>query len=227
MRNEERLARVSLLAGLDENARATLAQQMKPVAVPAGTTVCRQGEAGDSLYLIEEGTVEVVVQDSLGDQSVLEQMGPGQHFGEMALLDEGPRSATVSAVSDVKLLRLTRSGFQELVLHQPSVAVLLLRELSRRLRACHRRVVDLALLDAFARIGRFLADHAVREGDREVLPAQWSVETMAKSLELAPRMAEQVLKELEMEGYLTVSGGRIVVHRHLLRPDELVGMLIW
>jgi len=168
-----------------------------------------------------------VVQDSLGDQSVLEQMGPGQHFGEMALLDEGPRSATVSTVTDATFLRLSRAGFQELVLHHPSVAISLLRELSRRLRACHRRVVDLALLDAFARIGRFLADHAVREGDEEVLPAQWSVESMAAHLELAPRMAVQVLKELEMEGYVADSGGRIVIHRHLLRPDELVGMLIW
>ena len=227
MRNEERLAQVPLLAGLDETARAALAQQLERVSLPAGTTVCTQGEAGDSLYLIEEGTVEVVVQDSLGDQSVLEQMGPGQHFGEMALLDEGPRSATVSTVTDATFLRLSRAGFQELVLHHPSVAISLLRELSRRLRACHRRVVDLALLDAFARIGRFLADHAVREGDEEVLPAQWSVESMAAHLELAPRMAVQVLKELEMEGYVADSGGRIVIRRHLLRPDELVGMLIW
>lgn len=227
MRNEERLAQVPLLAGLDETARAALAQQLERVSLPAGTTVCTQGEAGDSLYLIEKGTVEVVVQDSLGDQSVLEQMGPGQHFGEMALLDEGPRSATVSTVTDATFLRLSRAGFQELVLHHPSVAISLLRELSRRLRACHRRVVDLALLDAFARIGRFLADHAVREGDQEVLPAQWSVESIAARLELAPRMADQVLKELEMEGYVAISGGRIVVHRHLLRPDELVGMLIW
>jgi CRP-like cAMP-binding protein len=104
---------------------------------------------------------------------------------------------------------------------------LLLRELSRRLRACHRRVVDLALLDAFARIGRFLADHAVREGGEDVLPAQWSVESIAKSLELAPRMAEQVIKELEMEGYVALVGERLVVRKHILRPDELVGMLIW
>jgi CRP/FNR family cyclic AMP-dependent transcriptional regulator len=227
MRHEERLAQVPLLAGLDETARTALAEQLESVSFPAGTTVCRQGEVGDALYLIQEGTVEVVVQDSLGDQSVLEQMGPGQHFGEMALLDEGPRSATVSTVSDVELLRLSRDDFQQLVLQHPSVALLLLRELSRRLRACHRRVVDLALLDAFARIGRFLADHAVREGGEDVLPAQWSVESIAKSLELAPRMAEQVIKELEMEGYVALVGERLVVRKHILRPDELVGMLIW
>jgi CRP/FNR family cyclic AMP-dependent transcriptional regulator len=227
MRNEDRLAQVPLLAGLDEAARTSLARQLEPVTLPAGATICRQGETGDSLYLIQDGTVEVVVQDTLGDQSVLEQMGPGQHFGEMALLDEGPRSATVSAITDVTLLRLSRNGFQELVLRQPSVAFLLLREISRRLRACHRRVVDLALLDAFARIGRFLADHAVREGEREVLPAPWSAESIAARLELAPRMAEQVLKELEMEGYVERAGDQLVVRRHLLRPDELVGMLIW
>jgi CRP/FNR family cyclic AMP-dependent transcriptional regulator len=227
MQPHELLGQVSLLSGLDEDSRKVLAGQMQSVEVPAHTKVIAPGDAGDVVFLIRTGTVEVLIHDADGTPTLLATLGPGEYFGEMALLDDHPRSATIVTTAPCVFLTLSRAAFHDLVVRQPTVALALLRELSARLRACHRRVADLAVVDAYARVGRFLLDHAVREGGREVLPASWTVSAMAAETELSEAMAGQVLRELEREGYVETTAGRVFILKQLVRPHELVGFLIW
>ncbi len=170
---------------------------------------------------------KVRIQDEEETPVILATLGPGEYFGDMALLDDQPRSATVVTETPCVFLTLSRAPFQALVLQQPGVALSLLTEVSRRLRACHRRVADLALLDAYARTGRFLIDHAVRGDEHQVLPARWTPQAMAVELGIPGATLEQVLRELEREGYLAREGGRMVVLKQLVRPHDLVGLLIW
>lgn len=227
MQPDDLLAQVPLLASLDPRSREHLAGQLASIRVPADTTVFSQGDAGDTLFLIQEGKVEIRIQDEEETPVILATLGPGEYFGDMALLDDQPRSATVVTETPCVFLTLSRAPFQELVLQQPGVALSLLTEVSRRLRACHRRVADLALLDAYARVGRFLIDHAVRGDEHQVLPARWTPQAMAVELGIPGAALEQVLRELEREGYLAREGGRTVILKQLVRPHDLVGLLIW
>jgi len=96
---------------------------------PAGTVVLRQGTPGDRMFVIQEGEVEI----RIGDR-VLERVGPGGFFGEMALVDRTPRSATAIAASDVRLVAIDAKRFGRLVQEVPGFALEVLRGLARRLR---------------------------------------------------------------------------------------------
>lgn len=94
-----------------------------------GDEVFAEGEAGDALYLVIDGKVRVHKQDR-----VIAELGERECFGEMAILDAAPRSATVTAVSDTNLLKLTREDFQDIMAEKPEIAMGIIKVLTRRLR---------------------------------------------------------------------------------------------
>jgi CRP-like cAMP-binding protein/di/tricarboxylate transporter len=133
------LTRIPLFAGLDRVVRAQLAAHLDPVAVEQGDAVCRQGEPGDSLYVVAAGRLGVHVHDPAGRASRrIDGLGPGDFFGEMALLTGEPRSATVRAETPSRVFRLDRERFEALVRQQPSSFLAIARELSRRLATSNR-----------------------------------------------------------------------------------------
>jgi CRP/FNR family transcriptional regulator, cyclic AMP receptor protein len=95
----------------------------------AGDRVFAEGETGDALYMVMAGTVRVHREERL-----IAELGEGECFGEMALLDASPRSASVTALTEVSLLRISREDFQELLTDRPDVALGVIRVLTRRLR---------------------------------------------------------------------------------------------
>ena len=102
------LERVAILFTLSDNILRALARALEPATVPAGTNIINQGEQGDALFIIEEGRCEVVVEESPGHHIVLSFLGPGDFFGEMALISEETRSASVKALENCKVLVLDR-----------------------------------------------------------------------------------------------------------------------
>ena len=94
-----------------------------------GDEVFAEGEAGDALYLVVDGKVRVHKQDR-----VIAELGERECFGEMAILDAAPRSATVTAVSESNLLKITREDFQEIMSEKPEIAMGIIKVLTRRLR---------------------------------------------------------------------------------------------
>ena len=133
MRNDakiERLAGIPLFAGSRPRELEGVARLCTEVDVPAGRTLCREGETGQEFFVLESGTVSVEV----GGRQVA-TLGPGDFFGELALLDAGPRNATVTAQSDVKVLVVSRQEFMGLLEEEPVVAVRMLPAIGARLRA--------------------------------------------------------------------------------------------
>ena len=138
--DEERSARlrsVDLTSGLDRVALARLAAYMDPVAVRAGDAVIAEGEIGDALYIVVRGTFGAFV----GDERV-NSIGPGHYVGELALLVDEPRSATIRADSDGEVLRLDRERFMELLGHDATAARAVATTLARRLRRRHGELPD-------------------------------------------------------------------------------------
>ena len=125
------LRRVPIFRGLAKATLLEVARRVTEVAHPAGTTLVREGDPGDALCIIVEGTVEVIK-----DGRSVAQMVGGDFFGEISLIDGKPRSATVVAVEDTVPLMLRATDFQEL-LNIPLVARAALESLAQRLREAH------------------------------------------------------------------------------------------
>jgi CRP-like cAMP-binding protein/di/tricarboxylate transporter len=162
-RSAELLAKADLFSGVDRVTLAKLAANLDPVSFSKGEAACKQGEAGDSLYLVSEGSFGVFVSSDDDTRQVrVATFGRGACFGEMALLTGEPRSATVLADGAGELLRLDHERFAELVRRDPSIGLALSASLSRRLGtasqtiresdAVVRRQVERQLAQAPARI---------------------------------------------------------------------------
>lgn len=128
------LSSVKLLAGMPERDLKEIAQQAREVRHPTGTQITVRGREGVGFMMILEGQAAVSTPDG-GERS----LGPGDHFGEMALLDQEGRSATVTATTDLVLAAIADWNFKPFLLKHPEVAYRMLQTLSRRLRDAEAR----------------------------------------------------------------------------------------
>jgi len=135
MTHEEFLAKVPLFAGCSPAQVAEIAAVAQEDAFEIGQIVVTQGSLGQAFYLVLSGRVEI-----RRDGKSLGAFGPGEFFGEMSLLDQAPRSATVRAVEQTSCLMLSSWDFRALLENQPSIAIRLLEVLSRRLRVADERI---------------------------------------------------------------------------------------
>ena len=125
----ERLSQVPLFAGCSNRELQTIARTVRDIDHTPGAVIAREGEPGVGLFIIADGKAEVTIG---GKKKAT--LGPGDFFGEIALLDGGPRTATVTAVSVVRLLGLTEWVFRSLMMDHPSIALKTLEAMAGRLR---------------------------------------------------------------------------------------------
>lgn len=128
------LAEVPLFQFLDDRERADLAQQLEVVRFATGESIFNYGDPGDALYVIRSGRVEVFFKNDTGERVVLEVDGPGDFFGELSLLDNGCRSASVTALEDTEALRVDRDDLQKYLSMRPQAAMDLLAAMGKRQR---------------------------------------------------------------------------------------------
>src|SRR5579859_1952507 len=120
------LAEVELFEHVSAEDRARLAEFIDLKALAAGDTLFRVGEPGESLYIVRAGEVELFIRDTAGQKIALTVAGPNEIFGELALLDRGPRTATALALTDTQLLELDRNDLLLLFQKSPNAALRLL-----------------------------------------------------------------------------------------------------
>ena len=132
------LKEVPLFQLLDDHERAELAAQLDVVHFPAGQTIFSYGEPGDAIFVISSGEVEVFFKNDTGERIVLEVATRGDFFGELSMLDNGTRSASVVATKDTEALRLDRPDLEKFLQLRPQAAMDLLAAMARR----HRETVE-------------------------------------------------------------------------------------
>jgi CRP/FNR family transcriptional regulator len=126
------LAGVPLFAGLSNRHLRRIAGLAQEVSFPEGKPIVQTGSRGNAFFVIVEGTARVLAGYS---SRTLARLGPGDFFGELALLDGGPRTASVVAASPLRTIRIPRAEFRTMLRSEPDVAIKILEELSRRLRS--------------------------------------------------------------------------------------------
>ncbi|HEX6586655.1 MAG TPA: DHA2 family efflux MFS transporter permease subunit [Solirubrobacterales bacterium] len=127
------LSQAPIFAGLSQEAREKIAERSRTLHLAAGEWLFRQGEEGDALFVIRAGRLEVVAEKG-GDGAVIRVLGRGAALGELALLTESPRSASVRAARDTDLIAIDRAEFERLLAAEPEVSVALTRTLGAQLR---------------------------------------------------------------------------------------------
>jgi CRP-like cAMP-binding protein len=182
---------------------------------PKDTVVFFENEEGDFFFMILSGRIKVAILGDDGREVILSILGPGDFFGEMALLDNEPRSATAIAVEEAELLSLHRNDLQGLFAENPTISVALIRVLTARLRRANQQISSLALLDVYGRVARVVLDLAREEGrrlrDGRIAFRRPTHQEIANRIGTTRETVTRMLKDLERQGLLRVEGRELVL----------------
>ena len=169
----------------------------------------RRGERTDALYIILAGRAKVVIDDGEGREVTLTTIGPSEFFGEMSLIDERPRSASVEAIEVCEVLYLSKQAFMVSLKDNFDVAMLMLRSVVGRLRNADDKIASLALMDVHGRVARLIMEEA------KLSDGAWVVDTgseeMARMVGASREMVSRVLKEMRESGLIRRDKRKIIV----------------
>ncbi|MGH3845050.1 MAG: Crp/Fnr family transcriptional regulator [Pseudonocardiaceae bacterium] len=213
------LAQTQLFAGLDQAELHRLGTHARQRTYQKGEHIFHQGDAGDAVFVLTEGRVKVVFASEDGGEMILATLAPPDVFGELALIDGGPRSASIQTLEPTTALTLTRATLFDLMSRQPEVTDVVLRSLGRLVRRMIEQAGDLVFLDLHGRVAklllRLIEDAAGRPEKR---PGQgWSLDLRLTQADLAAMVGgsrqsvNQILHLFERRGYLRIAGHRLVV----------------
>lgn len=218
-RIRELLTGVELFAEMkdDEIDELTSLAQIKNLG--KDTTIFHAGDPADAVFVVASGRVKVVITSSDGKEFILTVLGPGQVFGEMALLESAPRSASVVTLSAVEVLMINRSDFQRLLDSNPRISQRLMAILSRRLRRANAKMESLAYMDVAGRLARYLLDlardHGQRLGNGWVVVRRPTHSDIAHSIGTSRETVSRLINEFE-EGFGLVNKGKFTYIRENL-----------
>ncbi|MDB5926784.1 MAG: Cyclic nucleotide-binding:Bacterial regulatory protein Crp [Betaproteobacteria bacterium] len=203
------LKTVPLFSLFSDHELATLFPAIQHRSYPRHSFMLRAGEKTDALYIILSGKAKVVIDDGDGREVTLTTIGPSEFFGEMSLIDEKPRSASVEALEACEVLYISKPAFMACLKDNFEAAMLILRNVVARLREADRKIASLALMDVHGRVARLLMDLA-----RDV-NGIWVVDTgseeMARMVGASREMVSRVLKEMRDGGLIRRDKRKIIV----------------
>ena len=206
----EVLKSIPMFQHLDAEELAALAVLLRERRFARGGIIVTQGEPGDALFLIGQGQVKVAVFAEDGREVILSVLTAGGFFGEMALLDDEPRSAHVIAMTDATLHQLRRDDFRNRLGGSPALGIALLRELSRRLRRADETIASLALLDVNGRIANLLLELAREEGGDRI-SRKLTHATIGQMVGASRETVSRTMRSLVVQGVISVTRREIVL----------------
>ena len=211
------IRRVPLFSMLTESQAMSVADAVVKRRFKRGEVIVEQGKKTNALFILLNGRARVITADSRGREVILATLQPGDHIGEMSLIDNEPHSATVRAEVQTDVLMLGRIEFARCLPENSSMAYAVMRGLVQRLRHADRKIESLALMDVYGRVARALLEFATETGDGEMLIREKiSRQDIAKMVGASREMVSRVMKDLEERGFIqTQEGGSIIVKERL------------
>ena len=184
-------------------------------AIPRNTVVLSAGDSTDNIYFVLSGALKVQVSDEDGREVILSKLGPGELFGEMGVLDDHPRSATVLAVESSQVVVMGKADFKQCLVDNPDVSLFIMRNLTKRLRMADRNIESLALLDVYGRVARLLLESAENVDGRKVVTQKLTKQDIGKMIGASREMVSRVMRDLAMQGLIEERDGQLI----LLDPE--------
>ncbi|MDX1432211.1 MAG: Crp/Fnr family transcriptional regulator [Gammaproteobacteria bacterium] len=178
---------------------------------PAHSIVIHEGDESDALYIILAGKVKVFVSDEKGKEIILNIQGPLEYFGELSLIDQAPRSASIMTLEPTRLAYLSRASFEDCLAENPQLALKLITSLVERIRALTVVARDLALFDVHERVVLALSRLARKRGDKLVIEQRLTHKDIADMVGASREMVSRIMKELTDAGRIETTRERIVI----------------
>lgn len=209
-------ANVPLFQGLNSEDYATVCMAMVQRRFSAGETILyEEDDETQTFFIIATGRVNVVVLTSEGKQTILATLRPGDFFGEMAILDGEPRSASVVAAEECELYMLYRRQFLEILNTYPKITVQLLVAMSRRLRRSNRQINTLSLMSVYGRVADVLLRLAKEQGKRVddmiVISSPPTHQTLAEMVGTSRETVSRILSQLKKKHCISADRKKLVI----------------
>jgi CRP/FNR family cyclic AMP-dependent transcriptional regulator len=209
------LRQAPLFSALDDEAAAALRSSMSENRLRRGEVLFHEGDPGDKLYIVTDGKVKLGRTSSDGRENLLAILGPGQMFGELSLFDPGPRSATVTAVTETTFLSLSHDDLLLWLEGRPGVSLGLLTQLAGRLRKTNEVVADLVFSDVPGRVAKALLDLADRFGrtadDGVHVHHDLTQEELAQLVGASRETVNKALADFASRGWLRLEPRSVVI----------------
>lgn len=191
-----------------------LADMGTPCTFVKGAVLIKEGDTDAVLYLINRGWVRVIATEGDGKQIVIDEYGPGDYVGEMAL-DGMPRSASVIALEMVEAVAVPRSAALKYLREHPEFALSLMMELIRRARLATANFKSAALKDVYGRIVELLQSLAVKTGTETIIPGRLTKADITRRIGASRDMVAIIMRDLTDGGYLIQTDRGLVITRSL------------
>jgi CRP/FNR family transcriptional regulator, cyclic AMP receptor protein len=205
---------IPLFSDLSEAERTNLEKVGVRKKYPKNTIIFSEGDTTDQLYVIINGKIKLTINDNDGKEIILSMLGPGEYFGEMALLDNEPRSACAMTKEPTELLLFSKNDFLQIFSSNP-IASRLLQGVIKRLREANKKIESLALLDVYGRIARLLTQLGRPEGEKLIIEERLTHQEIANMVGSSREMVSIILKELSTGGYVSIDNKMITVNKKL------------
>jgi CRP/FNR family transcriptional regulator, cyclic AMP receptor protein len=203
------LKNVSLFEGLSQTQLDRLGERAVTRSYPKGAIIISEGDEAGTLYIVISGSVKVYL--------ILSTLGPGEHFGELALLDDTPRSASVATCEPCKLLLVQKAALREVIVSEPDMSLHMMRGLARRIRRLTDNVRALALLDVFGRLVHTLEELSVERDGLRVIEPRLTQQDLANRIGASREMVSRILTDLTRGGYIALEDKRMVIKKKIPR----------
>jgi CRP/FNR family transcriptional regulator len=217
----ELLRSVPLFADLEEGELERFSHVAVPRSFPAGTRVFHEGDSSDACYIVSEGSFRVTREHSDGRAITLATLGPGEIFGELAMLDGDKRSASAESITDGTLLALPANDVRSLLARNPEIALKLVAGLVRRLRAANARLSRQSFQTVPSRVAGILLqlsrDGQDGDGEETEITIRMNQTDLAQLAGTSRESVSRFLAELERAGVVRSGRGRVTV----LQPGKL------
>jgi len=210
----ELLRRTALFAGLSDRELNRLARDLHSSSCLAGETIFNQGDRGDAVYIVKAGRVRIYVPTKEGQEISVVFYGPGEMFGEMALVDRKPRSATAEAMEDTVVLAMGSRQFYWHLQENYQLALNVMQLLSRRLRETTDQVRSMASMDVSRRTIQALLQLAKRQGvpsSDGIRLGRLTQQDLASLIGTSRESVNRALRALARKGLVAVVQGEIVI----------------
>ena len=221
-KEKEILSKAGVFQGVDQDAVQHLLEELETVRFPRGTTIFKEGEPGDRLYIIIDGKVKLARHSSDGRENLLTIMGPSDMFGELSIFDPGPRTSSAICVTEVNAASMSATQLQEWVETHPDVPAQLLRMLARRLRRTNNSLADMIFTDVPGRVAKSLLQLAnrfgVQEGNSLRVNHDLTQEEIAQLVGASRETVNKALAEFAHRGWIRLEGKSVLI----TNPERLV-----
>jgi CRP/FNR family cyclic AMP-dependent transcriptional regulator len=198
------LKKIPFLSKLPDEALNALAAKAKSIKFPKQATIITEGDETSSLYIVLSGKVRVFSRDEKSKEVTLLIQESGSYFGELALLGNEPRSASVETLEKTVCGIISKNDFKYWLASHPDVVIGLLRELSDKIRHLTEKVKQMALSNVYERTIKVLQDMADKEGDIFVIHNRPTQQELANMVGSSREMVNKIMKELTTGGYVVI-----------------------